>query len=73
MPIYEYQCEQCQVQFEALVPFEHRDEAACEACGVAAATRLASTFASGTTAMATSPSTSTGNACCGGACRCCGD
>ena len=63
MPIYEYECERCQYQFEALVPMASRDEVACEKCGKAEVHRLVSTFASsGPSAMA---SMSSGGSCCG--------
>jgi putative FmdB family regulatory protein len=71
MPIYEYHCASCHQQFEALVPYDHRDDIACEKCGAAHITRLASTFAS-SSAEGGSASAMTGS-CCGGSCSCCGD
>jgi len=74
MPIYEYQCADCQYSFEALVPFAHRDEIACEKCGENHVTRLASTFAStGHGEDGMSMSAGSGSACCGGGCGHCGN
>ena len=45
MPIYEYYCDSCQHQFEALRPVSSRDEpAACSQCSSPAERKL-STFA----------------------------
>jgi putative FmdB family regulatory protein len=73
MPIYEYECDKCEARFEGLVPYAHRDEVACEACGEAKAQRLASVFASSSVdGMSSAPAMPTGM-CCMGSCSCCGD
>jgi putative FmdB family regulatory protein len=33
MPIYEYYCDACNLEFEALVPMSQKDDARCEKCG----------------------------------------
>ena len=33
MPWYDYRCESCARDFEARMPMERRDDAACPACG----------------------------------------
>lgn len=46
MPIYEYQCKECQRRFELLRAYGQKDaEAACPACGATRATRQLSVFA----------------------------
>jgi putative FmdB family regulatory protein len=72
MPIYEYECADCHYQFEALVPFAHRDEIACEKCASPAVTRLASTFAATGSGEGVGALVG-GGGCCSGGCGCCGD
>lgn len=73
MPIYEYQCPACDYQFEALVPYAHRDEVACEKCSAPEVTRLASTFASSGVNSESVGVMAGGGGCCGsGGCGHCG-
>ena len=46
MPLYEYHCNACGLEFEALVSFAEADSVACELCGSAKVERLASSFSS---------------------------
>jgi putative FmdB family regulatory protein len=46
MPLYEYHCDDCGYEFEAIVPFTRADEMTCESCGSTKMIRLASTFCS---------------------------
>ena len=46
MPLYEYKCQDCGAEFEALVSFSARDDVACEQCGSVNVERLVSDFAS---------------------------
>lgn len=45
MPLYEYHCEACRLEFEEQVSFAKADEVECPGCGSRKVTRLASTFA----------------------------
>jgi len=44
MPLYEYHCNACGLEFEALVPFAEADSVSCELCGSEKVERLASSF-----------------------------
>ena len=47
MPVYEYRCESCREQFEAVQPVSARvEDTVCPRCGAQKATRLMSSFAS---------------------------
>ncbi len=47
MPLYEYRCDGCKEQFEAVQPVSARvEDTVCPHCGVQKATRLMSAFAS---------------------------
>jgi putative FmdB family regulatory protein len=43
MPIYEYQCDKCQVQFEKLV-FRSDEAVSCSECGAVEVQRMMSVF-----------------------------
>jgi putative FmdB family regulatory protein len=45
MPIYEYHCEACGADFEAIVAFRDADAVECEKCGSPRVQRAASMFA----------------------------
>ena len=45
MPIYEYHCDACGADFEAIVPFSEADTMKCEKCGSQRVQRMASAFA----------------------------
>ncbi|MCC7478857.1 zinc ribbon domain-containing protein [bacterium] len=45
MPLYEYHCEACGADFEALVSFSKADSVSCELCGSEKVQRVNSTFA----------------------------
>ncbi|NJK78849.1 MAG: zinc ribbon domain-containing protein [Chloroflexaceae bacterium] len=72
MPMYEYQCEQCNTRFELLRPLSQADaDAVCVACSnqhVRRALSLFATFARTDTSASTIPVS--GGGCCGGACGC---
>lgn len=44
MPLYEYHCQACGYEFEAIVPFAQADAVSCESCGSERVERLASSF-----------------------------
>lgn len=44
MPLYEYHCEDCGADFEALVSFREADQVECELCHGRHVTRLNSSF-----------------------------
>lgn len=46
MPLYEYHCENCNADFEALVSFKNADKQKCIVCGSPKVKRANSTFAS---------------------------
>ena len=46
MPLYEYNCKECNANFEAIAPHNRADQMDCEYCGSSAVERLASVFAS---------------------------
>ena len=47
MPVYEYRCEECRDEFEAVQPVSARaEDTVCPRCGATKATRLMSAFAS---------------------------
>lgn len=46
MPLYEYHCNACGLEFEALVTFAEADSVSCELCGSEKVERLASSFSS---------------------------
>ncbi len=64
MPIYEYQCQECEQVFEEIASAKDKDNArTCPACGSKTARRLMSTFAIGKPASGSSvscPTCSTG-------------
>ena len=70
MPIYEYRCNQCEVEFERYVQ-STQAAVACPTCGSARVTRrlsvLGARSAGGT---ATAASAVGGGGCCGGGCGC---
>jgi putative FmdB family regulatory protein len=74
MPVYEYECRDCDRRFDALTTMAQADEASCPHCSSANARRLLSVIG-GLTGMASgsaSASTSEGApACGGGACAHC--
>ena len=45
MPLYEYHCQDCHAEFEALTSFANADNVACEKCGSQHVERVASAFA----------------------------
>jgi len=56
MPLYEYQCDECNETFEELVSKKDRDAGtvACPACGSTKVKRMLSTFAVGRAAAGSS-------------------
>ena len=46
MPIFEYECRQCQHEFELLVPNSDKDRVQCPECGAGEAKRKLSVFSS---------------------------
>ena len=54
MPLYEYRCEECGVQFEKLVGASSRDDVECTECGAEKTERQVSTFAARSTGGAAS-------------------
>lgn len=74
MPIYEYQCDDCEYSFETLVRPGRDDDAACPSCEGVRLHRKLSTFASGRgsedTVSASGPPGPSGGGCCGGGCGC---
>jgi putative FmdB family regulatory protein len=42
MPIYEYYCRSCNIEFEKMTSVEQRDTIACPACGAGKTTRKVS-------------------------------
>ncbi len=66
MPIYEYECNACNEQFERLVTARRDDEGAkCPACGSTDTRRIPSTFAVGRSKQ---PQSSCTTCCPGGTC-----
>ncbi|KAA3659588.1 MAG: zinc ribbon domain-containing protein [Calditrichaeota bacterium] len=50
MPIYEYQCKDCNARFDLLRPMRASDDdVKCEKCGSSEVSKLLSTFASSST------------------------
>ena len=75
MPLYEFYCPPCGVQFEVLRPMSKSDDAAVCPSGHQTANRVVSMFATLRKDAAGafddfSPSTSGGGCACGGACAC---
>jgi putative FmdB family regulatory protein len=60
MPLYKYRCEDCQEQFEELVPFAQSNDMECPQCGSHHTEKLVSAFA---TLGASSSTTSSGSGC----------
>ena len=50
MPLYEYNCKDCNIEFEEVAPFAKADEVECNVCGSKNTERIASTFSSVTKA-----------------------
>jgi putative FmdB family regulatory protein len=72
MPLYEYRCPECGLEFEELRAMAEAGPAACPGCG-ATATRRLSPFAAVTQGCSTSSGgdgTDFGSGCSGGGCRC---
>ena len=79
MPLYEYQCAQCQASFEALRPMSDLDKPmACPICATTGARRKLSVFAAisrdgGSSRLVASSRESHGcSGCAGGSCATCG-
>jgi putative FmdB family regulatory protein len=72
MPIYEYQCQQCEQHFEEMLPHAAADELHCPVCGAENVTRLLSLFGVGQTAgdVDTKTKTANGHGCGCGGCTC---
>ncbi len=75
MPVYEYQCGDCNKRFDLFVPQRmNTDGVVCRACHGSNVRKLISTFASVGAASEASSYTeapaNTGGGCCGGACGC---
>jgi putative FmdB family regulatory protein len=66
MPLYEYECRECEHRFDRLSAMGAADEAACPSCGAANARRLISVIG-GITGVAEAPAPMCG----GGACASC--
>jgi putative FmdB family regulatory protein len=45
MPLYEYHCQDCNADFEAITSFANADNVVCESCGGKRVERVASSFA----------------------------
>ncbi len=72
MPIYEYQCTDCDSPFEELVRMGD-DHVSCPSCGSADVTRLLSQFTAarpGAGEPLAVPAATRSGGCCGGACGC---
>jgi putative FmdB family regulatory protein len=54
VPLYEYQCRQCESHFEQLV-FNARSEVVCRECGSSDVVQMLSTFAVGNAAAKSAP------------------
>jgi putative FmdB family regulatory protein len=65
MPIYEYHCKACNVDFEKLV-FGSNPEVSCEKCGSKKTEKLMSRFGTGKSSSAPSSSGSSSGSSCGG-------
>jgi len=53
MPIFEYQCEECETTFECIIlSSRQREEAECPVCGSKEVERLFSTFSAGSSCAA---------------------
>ena len=65
MPIYEYHCNDCNVDFEKLV-FGSNPEVACEKCGSVKTEKLMSRFGMGKSSGASSSGPSVSGSGCGG-------
>ena len=61
MPVYEFECPECEATFEELIPFSEIEQVVCRVCGCERPRRLLSAFA--TTEGGAAPS---GGACGGG-------
>ncbi len=75
MPIYEYQCRDCDTRFDALVKsLAVADQVPCTSCSGANVHRLVSTFATvggfDDEFTASDFKAGTGGGCCGGSCGC---
>jgi putative FmdB family regulatory protein len=65
VPWYDYRCEECSGTFEARMPVERRDEAACPACG---SRRVKRALPLRVTVLAGAGSAAEDDGCCGGEC-----
>ena len=72
MPLYEFYCPPCGVQFEVLRPMSKSDEPATCPSGHTTANRIVSMFATFTRSAdgQLQPIADTGGCACGGACAC---
>jgi putative FmdB family regulatory protein len=77
MPIYEYQCNDCDRPFETLVRRGHDDDAQCPSCNGVRISRRMSVFASARAAAGDAipngigdSTMRAGGGCCGGSCGC---
>jgi len=72
MPIYEYQCQVCEQQFEEMVRHAESEEVHCPRCGTDEVSRLFSLFGVGPATGATVDSAAVGDShSCGcGGCTC---
>ncbi len=73
MPIYEYECQDCQQRFEALRSMNDADAAiACENCGSANTKRALSVFFAQSSGKVIAGSNGNCSSCTGGTCSTCG-
>lgn len=74
MPIYEYQCDDCNTRFDTLVrSLAVADEVSCASCSGEHVRRLVSTFATAggfDDEFTASDFKMSGGGCCGGSCGC---
>ncbi len=68
MPLYDYRCEDCAKPFEARMPVERRNEAACPACGGRRVVRLMPLSVTVLTGGGPSAGPADDGDCCGGGC-----
>ncbi|MGQ0678287.1 MAG: FmdB family zinc ribbon protein [Actinomycetota bacterium] len=71
MPIYEYRCRECELQFESLVSVSRAEHTACPSCGAAQPRRLMSVIAGMGGRSAGGSAMPSGPVCGAGACERC--